>query len=265
MKIKSEIHPLYRDNTVVTTFCQHLSQSFDEIGEVIFKKRNTVRQIELSINGQPTTLIVKRFRKPNIIQKITYLFGKKTKGYKAYYNAIVIHERGFDTPLGVGYVEVWSGLFLQSAYYISLANFEPAIGTELTEQPDFNREIAKYFGQYVAQLHLQGILHHDLNSSNVLFSLEENDCHFTLIDINRMTFYRVGQKIPLSICYDNMTRFCGNPPLFECVMQAYISYRQLDNTEDELQKAIAIKVKHDTDWDKKKNFFKKFKPKKKSK
>lgn len=93
----------------------------------------------------------------------------------------------------MGYVEVWKGLCLQSAYYVSSVNNNPPIGSELTEQADFNRSIARHFGQFVAQLHLSGILHHDLNSGNVLFSLDGNSCHFALIDINRMTFILKGK------------------------------------------------------------------------
>lgn len=51
-----------------------------------------------------------------------------------------------------------------------------------------------------------------------------------------------------------MTRFCGNYPLFECVMKAYIEYRQLDNAVQELQHAMNIKLKHDTGWVRRKKF-----------
>ena len=262
MKIKYEIHPMYLDNSTIISFCQTLPLFFDEHGDVIFQKRNTVRKIDLDIDGESIPFVVKEFKKPNIIQKISYMFFKKTKAYKAYHNAIEILKRGFDTPIGVSYIEVWSGLFLQSAYYVSLVNNDAAIGTELTEEADFNRNIARDFGRFVAQLHLNGILHHDLNSGNVLFSLEGDDCHFALIDINRMTFHPKDQEIPLTICYRNMTRFCGNYPLFECVMKAYIEYRQLDDAAQELQHAMDIKLKHDTEWDKRKKFTRFFKCKK---
>jgi len=132
----------------------------------------------------------------------------------------------------------------------------------LTENSDFNRSLAKSFGRFAAQLHERGILHHDLNSGNVLFDFKDNTYSFSLIDVNRMTFYPFSKKIPLKDCYDNLTRFCGNLPLFQYVLEEYIAFRKLENPTFELQRALGIKILHDKNWDRRKKFTRKFKKKK---
>ena len=52
--------------------------------------------------------------------------------------------------------------------------------------------------------------------------------------------------------------YLGLGILFEYVLKKYIQYRGLP-LQKTLQEGIAIKIKHDRDWYRRKNFFKKFK------
>lgn len=265
MNIKKGVNLSYHNCSLVNDFVNNLPYIFDTKGDVIFKKRNCIKRFILNLDNGSNEFIVKRFKKPNFIQKIVYSFFKKTKAKRAFENSRQLRARNIDTPLEIAYLEVWnSGLFCDG-YYVSLADYSQPIAGMLSDRINFDKDLANAFAKFSATLHQKGILHHDLNSTNVLYKTIENNYHFSVIDINRMKFYPLGEKIPISVCYDNMTRFCGNMNLYKYVLEAYISYRELPNFKEELSKAIEIKKKHDSAWDRRKRFTRLFKCRKNKK
>ena len=77
------IHPAYSGDEV-ETFLEQLLMMFDGEGEMLYDKRNQVKCFVLS-SGCP--VIVKRFKKPILIQRIIYGFFRKTKAQCAYFYA----------------------------------------------------------------------------------------------------------------------------------------------------------------------------------
>ena len=73
----------------------------NEQGQVIYNGRNQIR----SFNDGSTKMIVKRFKKPDIVKKIIYSFFRKNKAEKAYKNAFEILKRGFNTPKPIAYIK----------------------------------------------------------------------------------------------------------------------------------------------------------------
>ena len=69
------IHPAYSGDEV-ETFLEQLPMMFDGEGEMLYDKRNQVKRFVLP-SGRP--VIVKRFKKPILIQRIIYGFFRKTK------------------------------------------------------------------------------------------------------------------------------------------------------------------------------------------
>lgn len=212
---------------------------FESEGKVIFAGRNTIKLIE--IDGRE--LVVKRFRRPNLIQKIVYTWFKKTKAYRSYNNAKELINRGFDTPKPVEYVETHRLGLVDYCYYVCERTDNPPI-EDLTDRDDWSHELALAFAGYAAELHEKGVLHHDLNDTNVLY---DADFRFSLIDLNRMCFYPLGTELPLEVCLDNLTRFTGRMDLFEFVVREYAKVRGLD-IEETTQRALAIKRRHDRNW-----------------
>ena len=187
---------------------------------------------------------------------------RKHKAHKAYCNALELVRRGVATPNPIAFVEQRKGLWLTDAYYICEATNLKSIEGEV-DRDDWNRKLATAFGQFVAVLHSKGVLHHDLNDTNVLFDTDsEGSYRFEVIDINRMKFYDRGDDIPEKECVENLTRFTGRIDLFEYVIRAYASARNLNEVENFVERAVAQKRLHDLRWRRRKRFSKLFKHRK---
>ena len=110
----------------------------------------------------------------------------------------------------------------------------------------------------MARLHQQGVLDIDLNSTNVLYSIQkDSQCHFSLIDINRMRFMPQGEQLPLAECMENLTRFTGRYDLFRYVAEQYVECRNLP--VETVEKLVEVKKVHDEKWRRRKSMLKIFK------
>lgn len=203
---------------------------FDTMGEVLYEGRNTVKLI--------SGMVVKRFRRPKIVQAIAYALSS-TKARRAYLNAIEMSRRGISTPESIAYAEESRHGLPGYTYYICTPDDGRPLVLSLGED-HFDKTTARAFAHFCAQLHSRGILHHDLNNTNVL---THEDGHFSLIDNNRMTFLPEGRQPSLHDCFLNLTRYTGNMELTEYVLRCYLDARGL--APSLLARAMAIKQTHD--------------------
>lgn len=223
-------------------------EGFDQENRVIFSGRNLIKA--MTIDGKE--VVVKRFKRPDILQKVIYTFFRHTKAYKAYHNALTLLDRGIMTPYPVCFEETKRLGFVDYCYYVCEHDDNPPI-EDLTDRDDWSRPLALSFAHFVAELHEKGVLDHDLNDTNVRYSQDGHTFHFSLIDINRMQFYSVGTPIPLKVCLDNLTRFTGRLDLFEFVVREYARVRKFDE-ESTARLALQIKNAHDRNWYRRKRF-----------
>ena len=256
------INPRYADSKSLQDYIEKLPAAFLEGGTLLWGGRNKIKSYAVEPALADGVIVVKRFKRPNAIQALGYLF-RAHKARKAYLNGMQLVERGVQTPVPVACVEIKNGPWLQDAYYICGATSLPCIEGQ-TDRDDWNKELASAFAKYAATLHNRGVLHHDLNDTNVLYSAAADGGYdFTVIDINRMAFYADGAQIPVKECIENLTRFTGRIDLFEYVARVYAEARGLD-VEPFAQKAVAQKLRHDRNWYRRKRFGRIFKRKKKN-
>lgn len=247
--IKYDVNPKYADRKGLRKYMEALPQSFWQGGEILWNKRNKIKAFDLPTDcdgEQPYTIVVKRFKHLNIIQKLIYFF-RPNKARRAFLNGMELVKRGVNTPDPIAAVEIKAGLWLNEAFYICDETTLQSIENE-TDRDDWNRQLAAAFANYVAILHDKGVLHNDLNDTNVLFQLDQDGSyHFSVIDINRMTFYPEDTTIPDKQCIENLTRFTGRLDLFEYVVHEYAKVRGLE-TETWVSMAIRQKRRHDRNW-----------------
>lgn len=251
---------IYPDPEIIKTqwpallqFCQELHQQFDHTGTVIFANRNTIRKFELG----GTALIVKRFRRPNLLAGIGYSLQHDSKAHKALRNGLELIKRGFRTPWPYAAVEIWNdhGMRLTDCYYICgecTATLDLAQTLNDPKTPD--ADVARRFALFAAELHRKGVMMTDLNSTNVLFDRkdfvgDDPAKWFQLIDINRMSFIMNEKDDPFSLSQrlENLTRFTGKLEVFRLVARHYAEAFGLPADELE-KKAVARKLKHDKLW-----------------
>ncbi len=229
-----------------------LPSRFDTEGETIFEGRNMIKKFQM--DGE--TVVVKRFRKPHLIQKIIYTFFRHGKARRAFANGGRLLQLGFSTPVNIAYIETKHRGLLEYGYYISGVDDAPPICLRLNDPEEFDTTMATDLAGILAALHKKGVLHGDFNSTNVLYH-PQPDGHYTFsfIDINRMKF--CDGYPPIGECMENMTRFTGRMDLFEFVARAYVKVRNL--SPDAVEELMAVKRRHDERWVKRKRMAKRLK------
>ncbi|MCI1646889.1 MAG: hypothetical protein LKI39_06740 [Bacteroides sp.] len=261
--MKTRISPEYQDNREIRQLMVELPRLFSQESNIIYKGRNVIKSFTLiSDSYVQHKIVIKRYKSPIWIQRIIYSFFRQSKAKRAYYNGITIAQRDVNTPCGIGYAEQWEKGLFKYGYYITEYTADHAIKEKLINPEHFDKIMACDFAKFVASLHKKGILHHDLNSTNVLFSNINGHFQFSLIDINRMKINPQNQHLSKSECLHNLTRFTGRMDLFKFVIQEYAACREWA-IEKTLNEAIRIKKQHDKRWHRRKAFLSIFKKEKK--
>ena len=186
--MKIVINPLYKE---FQTFIATLPEVFEQEGEIIFQGRNVLKRFQI----KGISFIVKRFKRPNWINRFIYVSFRSSKATRSYLNGLRLVEFGINTPYPVAYIEeyYWG---LSYSYYITLeekgmkeircfcsgfGNGEP-VG------------VLEAFGKFTADMHKKGVLHKDYSPGNILFAYRNGEIYFSLVDINRMKFGVISEE-----------------------------------------------------------------------
>lgn len=213
----------------------------DNQGEVLYKGRNEIRLFEV----EGVKLVVKRYKKHDIIKTLAYSFFRKNKARRSYENAVSLRQRSFQTPREVAYMECKTAGLITQVYYVCAYTGSEPIRPRLIEQEPFDETLATAYARYVASLHEAGVLHRDLNPTNVLFITSPTTQYtFELIDINRMQFF--DGPVPKAECMENLTLFYWLTPAYRFILNEYA--RQRGWTENDIAEAIRVKERHDRRW-----------------
>lgn len=228
-----------------TAELQSMLSRFDNEGQLLHNGRNQVRL--MTCGGQ--TIAVKRYHRLPLLKAIIYTFFRTNKAQRAYENAQQLLRLGFNTPEPVAYaVDKRWGLIRQTFFVSARTEWED-ISRQLTQTPQFDKDLATAYALFVTELHEKGVLHHDLNPTNVLFHHNQQGYQFALIDINRMEFF--PQPLTKQACMENLTRFWWLTDVYRFILDRYAQQRGW--TEADKEKALRIKMKHDRHWIRRKN------------
>ena len=229
---------IHHDFRHLKTWLETVPSAFNRgEGQLLYKGRNQVRAFTVGSDN----LVVKRYRRHDIFKTLSYTFFRKNKAQRAFENATALRKRGFRTPHEIAYIEERCCGFVTQVYYICLHTDAQPIRPRLIEQEPFDQQLAEAYACFVASLHDAGVLHRDLNPTNVLV---DNHMHFELIDINRMRFY--DGPVPKVDCMQNLTLFYWLTPVYHFILNKYAQQRGW--TEKDITKAIHVKEIHDRHW-----------------
>lgn len=203
------------DHERLTDFVRRIPSIFETEGTTIYAGRNLIKVFHVD----ELTLNVKRFRKPILINRLTYTFIRPPKAKRAYEYALKLRAKGIETPEPVAYILDKENGLLTWSYFISIQMPETYHTLyEAGQGPiEENRELFRALGAYTAHLHQTGIYHKDYSPGNILYHQEPDGIHFTLIDINRMSF----GKVPLKQGCANFARIWGGEKAFLILAESY--------------------------------------------
>lgn len=223
LPVKTVIHPDYAS---ATSFIKQVPSLFlKEEGELLHNGRNKVRRF--THNGE--VYVAKKFKKPNIIQRIAYSFFRRSKAERAYLYAGELSRRGIDTPHEVAYIEEHSCGLFKTGYFISLNCNDPQAFPQLNEAEQFDRKLAQALAQFVAFMHRKGVLFGDLNLRNFLYHQKGHGYHFCMVDTNRSHFCE--GKPEREACLYNLRTLTHRRDLFQFIITEYARARHWDETE----------------------------------
>lgn len=225
-------------------------------GEFLFEnKRNTIKLFHMEKIG--LDLVVKRYSNKWVDRRLIKAGLKKSKAQKAFENGLLLEKVNISTPSPVAYVEERNGKHLISCYYIYLYTEDVSI-TPLIEQATPDAEAVKALAAIIARLHENGIVHHDINLSNVLYHNDNGKLEFSLIDINRMTHTGSGLKEnDMNVYLDDLVRFTGRLDVFLAVAYEYARIRGFE-AEPFVRKLTIKKIRHDANWTRRKKLHRLF-------
>jgi len=166
--------------------CIELIHSFDKMGSVFWKKRNTIKTFEVGNEKWN----IKSFKIPHFINKIAYHYFRKSKARRSFEHGNILLKRGVLTPAPIAYAEFANVLGLTNSFYISINLDYDFTFNELLDANFPDREnVLNQFTEFTFQLHEKGIHHFDHSRGNTLIVKKENNLYdFYLIDLNRMVF-----------------------------------------------------------------------------
>lgn len=224
---------IHKDYPHLSKFINSLPDNFRGKGEILHDGRNQVRRFREGGKW----IVVKKFKRPNIAQKIVYTFFKSSKAERAYLFAEKLRNLGINTPHEIGYIEIKRKGLLDESYFISEQCSYAAL-SQILDVEDFNREAADALAAYLATLHDKGILHGDLNLTNILYRVEDGKYEFTLIDTNRSRFREsLGRKE----CIENLKRLTHERGFMEYTVSRYAGVRgwNADDTVKEVMESLS--------------------------
>lgn len=206
------INPKYNH---LEAFIKELPSAFDRSGEVLYNERNVLRRYH--VDG--TELVVKRFRRPHLVNRFVYTYFRQSKARRSYEYGMELLKRGVNTPEPVAYIE--NRCFgLTDSYYISLDAGLPRLVREFWTIPEIGDRgfILKAFAGFTADMHRKGVMHLDYSAGNILFDVKNGHPVFSLVDINRV---HIGRPVDEENGYRNFRRLWFPHDTYEMIARAY--------------------------------------------
>lgn len=206
-------------------FLLAIPSRMDKDGTWIYGGRRNLIKSFTAPDG--TVLVVKRYHKPGGINKYVYSWGlRKPKGVRAYTYAKILQEHNVETPEPVAYIEHRHCGMLLDSYLITLQCPYTHRMYELGDAtPNIYEPMAKALAGFTAHMHNEGILHLDFSPGNILWDKDENGkYHFSLVDINRMRFGKIGMKEGCK----SFARLWGPKAFIELLVIEYADKRGFD-------------------------------------
>ena len=206
---------------------------FQNNSDTIHLARNELKVI--NINNINT--VVKAFRVPNLLNQFVYAYLRKSKAYKAFNNASMLHTLEVSTPEAIGYIEFYSFGLLKESYFISKEfSYDFTIAHIRDDQPDYKEKVLQGFAIFSYDIHTKGVWHVDYSGGNILIKEENGKYIFSIVDINRMKFRSISSYEGL----ENFNKLWFND---EDLTTIATTYAKLANLDEAL--AISEILKHD--------------------
>lgn len=246
--IKWELHPDFKE---LEPLLLDVKSHFNESRNFIHDARNKLKTIQY----KGLDIVIKSFKKPNIINQFAYSYLRDSKAKKSYLHALKLEELDVTTPSPIGYIEFYSYTLLQESFFLSIqTHYDFTIREVLLNKtwPDHDL-IFEQFGKFTQSIHQKGVLHKDYSPGNILISKREEETYrFDLVDINRMDFTQLSHTQKMK----NLSKLWADEDNMSLIARAYAKAEGLNE-----EQTINEMIKYDAQNKRVKNFKKRLKGK----
>ncbi len=193
-----------------------------EEGQLIHDGRNKLRVVTY----EGVDYVVKRYRRPNFVNRYVYGVLRPSKALRAYRNALRYEAIGVGTPSPVAYYTLRRGLAFDDSYFVTLLSTCPHRYEDLfTESIPYADEVLSEIGRVTARLHEHGLAHKDYGRANILFEQRpDGSVRLDIVDLNRMD---VG-PINMEKGCKNFERLPATAHMHRVMAEAYAKARGYD-------------------------------------
>lgn len=230
--VKLQINPKY---ACLEPFLRSLPEVFDDPrqGTVLHAGRNTIK----AFVWDGVRIVAKRYGGITLLNRFVYGTLRQSKAQRAYAHAERLRRLGVETPEEVGTIEIRRRGLLCDSYFVSLESDGLPFSDLVARFPDEKvLPVVDSFARFLCRLHEKGVLHRDLNVTNVLYRcLPDGDCAFSLIDTNRMTFRR---RLSPRACTINLRRLSCKVEAYLYIVHCYAEGAHADPGRSMLQSVL---------------------------
>lgn len=184
-----KVNPAFRQ---LEPLINQLPDQFFSSGETIYKGRNEIKVL----STEAGKIVIKSFGKIYIANRFIYAWVRNSKAQRSFENAGQLLNRGIDTPVPVAYVNCYrKGLIEENMFIYQYCPSSHDMVEPLRNKsfPD-RKKLLQDFTYYTFSLNTKHIFHKDYSWGNILFEKRESQYHFTLVDINRIRFCKIGRR-----------------------------------------------------------------------
>ncbi|TWV13321.1 hypothetical protein FQ707_06510 [Bacteroidaceae bacterium HV4-6-C5C] len=216
------------------TAIYELIKNYELAGETLYKGRNLVKHFHTEYGEW----VVKRYKRPSILQRFIYTFFRKSKAERAFIFAQKLHSLNIETPQAIAYIEEKKCGLLSYCYFISTVSTYSSLYPILVEQSVYDQSLVKALAAFLKELHCKGFLHGDSNLDNILYKgNEETGFQFAVIDTNRSKF---KENPTATECLNNFKRVTHRRDLLVDIVTQYAKLRDwnVPNSVNEAIKAL---------------------------
>ena len=215
-----KIHPSYNNEE---SFFSDIISNYTSKGENYGNQdRNSLRLFDF----KGIKINVKSFKVPNVVNRVTYKFFRKSKARRSYEYANKLIGLGIGTPRPIAYYEFTTTFFFGKSYYISNHIYYDLTYRELVSEPNFpNHEIIlRAFTRFTFDLHENGVNFLDHSPGNTLIVSKIDSYDFYLVDLNRMKF----QNMSFQDRMQNFSRLSPKKEMVKVMSDEYAKISGLD-------------------------------------
>lgn len=218
--MKYSINTKYKS---IENFIKSIPDIFEKEGDTIYKGRNVVKIFE----HEGVLFNVKRFKVPNMINRLAYKYFRKSKAERSFLYANRLLELGINTPDPVAYFEYSNVLGLKFSYYVSLHyEYDFTFRELIREEINNCKDILLQFTEFTHKLHANGVYFIDHSPGNTLIKKVDGKYIFSLVDLNRTKFF--NKELDLELGIKNFYRLGSTKEMVEVMAEQYAILRDAD-------------------------------------